>query len=212
MADNHIQEMLKHCRVCGKRVTRFKAKFQCEKHCSDLQDTYGIAVVDDEASIHPPFFCHSCYNVVDRAKKARKANKIYQPSVQLFTAWAAHSEDGCLVCDHFDNTAGGGRPTKIKTGRPPLVSVRSAKTHLITVAPPSFGDKLDKNCFSSGSCVDMTDLLCRLCNEVLDRPIHLNLQQYGLFELSRMTLVIFPVLAALVTISRTSQPWLHHLQ
>ena len=175
MDEFHLKELVKHCRVCGKKLARFRVMYECAKFSEDLTHTFRLMIATDEPAVHPPQFCHGCYNVLMRARKARDTGKSYQPCVSPFS-WHSHvSEGDCEVCDHFKATISGGRPTKCKVGRPQSVSVKSAITYLHSVAPPSlFPNSISRqSTHFPESATEDDNFQCNLCSQVVDRPIHL---------------------------------------
>ena len=175
MADYHMEVLTKHCRVCAKLLARFKVSYRCADRRDDLEKTFGVVFSNDSPDVQPTSFCHSCYNVLVRARKAREANRLYTPCVQPFN-WSAHTNLSCDVCDHFEKAAAGGRPKKQKIGWPPTTCRRSAIAHLHTIAPPSYfhtADYRSQMIQPPSSSVSIDDLVCPLCSSIVDRPIHL---------------------------------------
>ena len=175
MADFHQEVLRKYCRVCGKALAKFKVSYSCADRSDELEKTFGVAVSGDSADVHPVSFCHSCYNVLVRTRKAKEANRLYTPSVEVFS-WSPHIVSSCTVCEHFRKAASGGRPKKQKIGRPSANSTRSVITHLHTIAPTSFFNTVDVCSLtvqSATSSVSISDLVCQLCSSIVDRPIQL---------------------------------------
>ena len=170
MAELHQMELLKFCRVCGKRLSRNRVSFRCQNHADKLATTFGLQISDDSTAVHPPLMCHPCYSVLQRSKKAADSGRQFHHSVDLFD-WTPHSPSQCVVCEHFERVSSGGRPKKTpSTGRPSALSVRAAIDHIRAVAPPSF--------FSSHSVLrnddsPCPDLLCGLCSKLLVQPVQL---------------------------------------
>ena len=174
MAEFHQEILGKHCRICGKALARFKVRYSCDHRRDELEGTFGVPVSGDSADVHPVSFCHSCYNVLARARKAKGDNRVYTPSVELFS-WSPHVAN-CAVCDHFQKAASGGRPRKKKIGRPSASSTRSVITHLHTIAPAPFFNTVDVRSLtvqSTSSSVPISDLVCPMCSLIVDRPIQL---------------------------------------
>ena len=169
MADFHQEVLGKHCRICGKALARFKVRYSCDDRKDELGETFGVAVSGDSADVHPVSFCHGCYNILARARKAREKNRVYTPSIELFS-WSPHIAS-CTVCDHFQKAASGGRPRKKNIGRPSAGSPRSAITHLHTVAPPTFNTGDVRSLISRS--VPINDLVCPMCSLIVDRTIQL---------------------------------------
>ena len=149
-------------------------RYSCADRCDELEKTFGVAVSRDSPDVHPVSFCHGCYNVLVRSRKAKEANKLYTPSVEVFS-WNPHTSN-CTVCDYFEKAARGGRPRKQKIGRPSAISTHSAIMHLHTTAPSTFFNAVDvhsRTLQSATSSVSISDLVCPLCSLVVDRPIQL---------------------------------------
>ena len=175
MDEFHLKELEKHCRVCGKKIARFRVKYDCTKFDEDLTHTFGLTIATDEPAIHPHQFCHGCYNVLMRARKSRDTGTFYKPCVSPFS-WHSHMSEGeCGVCKHFQAIISGGRPRKSKVGRPQSVSVKSAITYLHSIAPPSLFpiSTSRQSTHSPVSVAEGDDFQCDLCSHVVDRPIHL---------------------------------------
>ena len=170
-----MEVLAKHCRICAKPLDRFKVSYRCADRSEALGRTFGVATENDNPDVQPPSFCHGCYNVLMRSQKAREENRVYTPTVQLFT-WSAHRENGCSVCEHFKRASSGGRPRKQKIGRPSTTSTHSAIKHLYTIAPSSLvspAELCSIAIHSRASSVSPDDLKCQLCCSIVDRPIQL---------------------------------------
>ena len=138
----------------------------CEPQSEILAEVFGVLLCKDDPKIHPSLLCHSCYCTVMKAKAAIEDGGQYTPSVKVFT-WEAHSTDHCRTCDHFESAYSGGRRKKRKhPGRPASISARTAISHIRSIAPSSFNTP-DVSMDDSHS----TNLLCRLCSKLLDRPV-----------------------------------------
>ena len=64
------------------------ARFRC-------RDNFGVATKEDNPDVQPPSFCRGCYMLV-HSRKAREENRVYTPTVQLFS-WSAHTEHSYSV-------------------------------------------------------------------------------------------------------------------
>lgn len=102
----HKQQLLKHCRVCGKRLCKAKGRapvFDCSDHSSDLLTSFGVDVSGAGADQHvfPPKFCNPCFATLNKDKKARK---IGIPRVHLVTpfTWTEHTPN-CPVRKYKNN-------------------------------------------------------------------------------------------------------------
>ena len=143
-----------------------RVQYVCEPQSEILAQVFGVLLCKDDPKIHPSLLCHSCYCTVMKAKAAIEDGGQYTPSVTVFT-WEAHSTDHCRTCDHFESAYSGGRRKKRKRpGRPASISARTAISHIRSIAPSSFNTP-DVSMDDSHS----TNLLCRLCSKLLDRPV-----------------------------------------
>ena len=80
------------------------------------------------------------------------------------------------MCYHFQKASVGGRPKKLRIGRPSSNSNRSAMVHIASIAPRSFFHSTDYRSQvlqSPSSAVSVEDLVCQLCRSIVDRPIQL---------------------------------------
>ena len=96
--DYHIEQLQKHCRICGKRLCKAKGKkqpvYSCIDHREDILSLAGLDISSDDAVIAPSKFCNPCHLRINRAKKARLSGFPYPP-VQAM-AWIPHQEI-CIV-------------------------------------------------------------------------------------------------------------------
>ena len=68
----HVEQLQKHCRVCGKRLGKAKGRAVTYKSTSfipELLASFGIDVSGDKAHVHPLEFCNPCYVTMKRAVK-----------------------------------------------------------------------------------------------------------------------------------------------
>ena len=176
MADYHKEVLRKHCKICAKALAKFKVSYSCADRTDELEKTFRVVISRDSPEVHSVSFCHSCYNVLVRSRKAREANRLYTPSVELF-AWSSHNSS-CTVCDHFQKAASGGRPRKQMIGHPSACSTCSTIMHLHTLAPTSLFSKVDVHSLtlqSTTSSVSIDDLVCPMCSSIVGRPIQLTI-------------------------------------
>ena len=92
----HESQVKRACRVCGCRLCKPKGrdrKYLVTEHKGDLARVFDIEVSQDEDTIHPPFFCHSC-RVFMRTWGARPKSA---PAVGRVFAWEKHSGPHCMV-------------------------------------------------------------------------------------------------------------------
>lgn len=73
----HHQQLAKHCRICGNRLSKKNKQapaYHCTQFPTDLLSTFGV---DISSAVHPTQFCNPCYSVTRRADKARKVGLPY---------------------------------------------------------------------------------------------------------------------------------------
>lgn len=94
----HLQQLLKHCRVCGRRLSRAKGRatvYQCTGHAANLLTFLGVDVSSDQEDTFPPHFCNQCYAMMTRVRKAREGQTAYIHSNATFN-WTEHTPN-CSV-------------------------------------------------------------------------------------------------------------------
>ena len=95
----HNQQVVKHCRVCGKRLSKSKGRpapsYSCSDHSPQLNLCFDIDVCNDIDTIDPFRICNLCYAVIGRSTKASKYGIPNKHSTKLFQ-WDKHN-DNCLV-------------------------------------------------------------------------------------------------------------------
>ena len=94
----HTEQLAKHCRVCGKRLSKAKGKstvYNCCEYTDQLQACFGVDVGKDKEGIHPKNLCNPCYLITKRFAKARQAGVPYTFTRASFT-WTEHTHT-CLV-------------------------------------------------------------------------------------------------------------------
>lgn len=95
----HQQQLTKHCRICGKRLSKLKQKspaYKCTKSVSDLLSTFETDISKDLPTVHPVQYCNPCHLVIKRAEDARQHGLPYTHTTSVFN-WTPHSDDHCLV-------------------------------------------------------------------------------------------------------------------
>ena len=102
--DYHCEQLAKHCRVCGRRLS--KAKGKCTVYsCTDYQDQllacFGMDVSHDSKNVHPPKFCNPCYTITKRRAKAIQDEVPYTSSMVPFL-WTEHTHS-CQVISNFQS-------------------------------------------------------------------------------------------------------------
>ena len=99
----HLDQLKKHCRICGGRLNKAKGKVQgvhsCAEHSTALQTFVGIPRAEEECTVHG-MFCNPCFLKLQRVNKASLDGV---PSNFLVAMeWEPHQED-CKVRDNKDN-------------------------------------------------------------------------------------------------------------
>ena len=97
--DKHVEQLAKHCRVCGNRLQKGKTRsstYACVNKKEELQLTFGVTVDNDRSEVHPTHFCGSCYLKVKRTTEGIKKGEPYNPVISVFH-WTPHSTQTCKV-------------------------------------------------------------------------------------------------------------------
>lgn len=99
----HQEQLMKCCRVCGKRLLKAKGNkgtshtFECASHATELLEVFGLDVLSDECTTHPQHFCLSCRSVARRQIQAVTKGVAYRGKKIEFN-WLPHQEtDRCEV-------------------------------------------------------------------------------------------------------------------
>ena len=102
--DFHKEELMKSCRVCGRRLRSSKGNgraFECSKYHQELLKTFSVDITNDNSDIHPPQFCFSCYGVIRRKAAADNKGLPYiTPAIKNQYSWHEHKEGNCNVRCH----------------------------------------------------------------------------------------------------------------
>lgn len=97
----HQEELLKSCRVCGRRLKSAKGvgrAFDCSSKKTLLVETFGIDIGGDDSAIHPPQFCFSCEGVTRRKIAVDKKGVPYKThAMHNVYQWSMHREENCNV-------------------------------------------------------------------------------------------------------------------
>ena len=96
--ESHLQQLVKHCRICGKRLCKAKGRattFECKDYMEELLMTFGINAGSDDIHVLPSKFCKPCYAVMSRKVKASKEGVPYTHTVNPMT-WTPHNTN-CQV-------------------------------------------------------------------------------------------------------------------
>ena len=95
----HKEQLLKSCRVCGKRLNKANkhaTPYTCKDHVLQLMITFNIDCSTDVPGIHPPKFCTLCYAILRRATSAGASS--YSPvSRAVPFQWCPHTDSECPV-------------------------------------------------------------------------------------------------------------------
>ena len=101
---DHKDKLKQHCRVCGRKLYKAKAKPKDKvshiafDHHSDIRATFAIDVGEDNADVHPPNLCHPCFLAMKRSITA--GGIPYRCAVAPFE-WQAHTDtEDCKVSIH----------------------------------------------------------------------------------------------------------------
>ena len=97
----HKEQLLKCCRVCGRRLKTAKGvgrSFPCSSNSELLLDTFSIDVTQDDTDTHPPVYCFSCQGVIRRKTLADKKGVPYSThATHILYQWYRHREGECKV-------------------------------------------------------------------------------------------------------------------
>ena len=99
--DYHLNELPKHCRICGERLQTSKGKYKAtvyraEAFCDHLQTAFGVDVNCDSPTVHPQSFCKVCKVAMGRVIDAKTKGIPYKCSVKVYH-WEKHEEEDCKV-------------------------------------------------------------------------------------------------------------------
>ena len=95
----HHQQLLKVCRLCGKRLTTAKGKrrtHSCMSNQQTILQTFGVDVQCDIPEMHPTSYCDPCHRVMQRQRQATQAGKTYSTQQNVYR-WHEHDEPDCSV-------------------------------------------------------------------------------------------------------------------
>ena len=99
--DYHIQQVPKHCRVCGQRlrmrIHKQTASYDCKTFTDNLQIAFSINTSTDDISIHPERFCICCKHSMQRTIHALTEGVHAVIPFQ----WQKHTDEECTV--HIQN-------------------------------------------------------------------------------------------------------------
>ncbi len=94
-----MDQLRKHCRICGNRLTKSKGRLQpvytCADFAVDLLSHAGLDLASDgDDTPVPTNFCNCCRMKLDRVRKAKETGTPTQPIQPV--EWTLHTED-CKV-------------------------------------------------------------------------------------------------------------------
>ena len=165
----HLQELLKHCRICGRRFSRSARKHS--KNCNDtiqlIKRNYDTNVQDESADTYPPDLCHACFNKMKRTTKAEDTH--YHSPSTLFQ-WSVHIASSCSICDHFQQTSLGGRPKKRQCSEPADRLHKALQDN----AGPALVSGITWSQLLQPAHISKAHVLCALCHSVADSPLQLS--------------------------------------
>ena len=98
--DYHNQQVPIHCRVCGQRLTKYRAKkgisYECKVFSAELKIAFHINTSGDDVNIHPEMFCKQCQLSMQRTISAIEKGVHYKCAVIVFN-WLKHTNQECKV-------------------------------------------------------------------------------------------------------------------
>ena len=118
----HEKFLEEHCRICGNRLRGTKYRVT---NYEDVVKLYAIDVSSDDSTIHPQFFCNSCYITAKTAFSKHPGDPIKREQYE----WLPHDEN-CSIC-----ATKKGRPKKKSFGGRPSVLEQHIRS--ISCAMPS---------------------------------------------------------------------------
>ncbi len=100
LMDHHIEQIEKHCRVCGNRLNKSKGKktqpvHACTDHRDDLVTLVGLQIPAAEEEYLPRNFCNSCFLRMSRVKRAKESGLPFPKFVLM--EWTPHQDENCTV-------------------------------------------------------------------------------------------------------------------
>ena len=173
-SDYHAEELVKHCRVCGKRFPRGGRKFDkiSTTTKSLIASCYDVQTENDNKKVHPPEVCHACIAQMRRIKTAQ-GTAILRTDSSLFQ-WEPHMNEECSICDHFRSMFRGGRPKQQQpmgrqSGEPASCTLEA----LCEVTGATLVGGISASRLVS-SHIQESHVICVLCNAIVDAPIQLS--------------------------------------
>ena len=98
--DYHNQQVPIHCRVCGQRLMKYRAKksisYECKVFSAELKIAFDIDTSGDDVNIHLEMFCKQCQLSMQRTISAIEKGVHYKCAVTVFE-WLKHTDQQCKV-------------------------------------------------------------------------------------------------------------------
>ena len=167
----HVQELAKHCRICGKRFSRGAREEPKEKQL--ISTCYAIDTEKDDAKIHPPQVCYACVCKMKRIKATR--GEAYLRTRPTLFEWTPHTDVACCMCDHFETTVRGGRPKKQQpVGRQSGEPTSRTLEVLLEAGGASFVSGVSPSRLLAASHHLREEVVCVVCQAIVDTPVQLH--------------------------------------
>ena len=151
----HKEFLDNHCRICCNRLRATKYHITDYLHIFKL---FGIDASDDDPTVHPKFFCNSCYLTAKTSSKNHPGEPIKRAQYQ----WFPHADTSCLICD---SKCKGGRPKKKSCGGRPLALHEHIKAVASAVPSSKVTDVLDGSYNKEVCCVK--------CRAIVVKPVEI---------------------------------------
>ena len=95
----HQDQLQKHCRICGNRLSKTKGRpqpvYSCADYTDDLVTFVGLGSGDAVEDLTlPPHYCNVCFMRLRHLKKARLSGTPSHPIIAM--EWTPHTEN-CKV-------------------------------------------------------------------------------------------------------------------
>lgn len=115
------------CRVCGKRaVTRKDKGKMCTQNSNLILQIFNIDISKDNLDVFPDKLCTQCATFIYNHSKRQSADNLNYDKVMSMIInpdiWRCYdiniNIDECRVCSLYEEQQKGGRPVRVKCGRP----------------------------------------------------------------------------------------------
>ena len=98
--DYHSEQVPLHCRVCGQRLSKYRArkrtKYVCKTFSAELKIAFDIDTSGDDVNTHPEMFCIKCKLSMERTICAISEGVHHKCTVMPFE-WQKHPDEECKV-------------------------------------------------------------------------------------------------------------------